>query len=119
MSASTMLAMIAPQFDSEAKRAEFLAAAELQTSRCFYGSNADLAVAYRAAHMIEMKNRITGEAGNVTSKKEGDLSQSFSSVNSKGDPNLNQTHFGKQLQGLQNSSNLHLGVTGGYGRCGG
>ena len=119
MSVSTVLTAIAPQYDLETDRATFLSLAENQTSRCFYGNNADLAVALRAAHMMYLKNRLTGEAGNVSSKKEGDLSQSFASVNSKGDSNLNQSHFGKQLQGLQNSSNLHIHVTGGLGRCGG
>ncbi|MCK4818387.1 DUF4054 domain-containing protein, partial [bacterium] len=64
MSASAVLSVIAPQFDSTPNRDTYLQLAENQTSRCWYGSNADQAVALRAAHMMALNTsalRTNGE----------------------------------------------------------
>lgn len=117
MSVSSMLSVIASQFDSVDNRSEFINLASLRINRCRFGAKADLATAYMAAHMIAMSNtayRQDGTAGAVTSKREGDLSINFGSTKSKEvDGDLEQTSFGKHYLSLQNASGVMIGVTGG------
>lgn len=89
---------------------------EGQTSRCFYGANADRAVALRAAHMLSLDKsvlRTNGETGAISSKKEGDLSIGFVAGAGQGINDLDQTHYGKQLKGLRKGSGSFIGVSGG------
>jgi hypothetical protein len=118
MSASSVLSVIASKYDSVANRNEFIALAELRVNRCWFGEKADLAVAYMAAHLITLDGensiRSNGEAGSITSKREGDLAISFSSTSVAGDgEDLNLTHYGVQYQSLASGSGLAIGVTGG------
>jgi len=116
MSASAILSVIAPQFDDVSGRDEYLSMAENQTNRCWYGVNADRAVALRAAHMMALDKslaRTNGETGAISSKKEGDLAIGFVAGAGKGIFDLDQTHYGKQLQGLSAGSGMYIGVTGG------
>lgn len=119
MSASAVLSVIAPQFDSVSARNEYIAMAENQTNRCWFGANADRAVALRAAHMLALDTsllRANGETGAISSKKEGDLSIGFVAGAGQGVNDLDQTHYGKQLQGLTAGGGMFLGVTGGNDR---
>ena len=116
MSASSVLSVIAPQFDSVSGRSEYLSMAEGQTNRCFYGTNADRAVALRAAHMMSLDKsllRTNGETGAISSKKEGDLAIGFATGMNQDSGDLDQTHYGKQLKGLANGSGAFISVTGG------
>lgn len=116
MSASAVLSVIASQFDDVAGRSDYLSMAEGQTSRCFYGTNADRAVALRAAHMMSLDKsllRTNGETGAISSKKEGDLAIGFVAGAGRGINDLDQTHYGKQLKGLANGSGPAIAVTGG------
>lgn len=119
MSASTKLSVIAPQYDDISGRDEYLSDAENATNRCWYGVNADRAVALRAAHMIALDRslaRTNGETGAISSKKEGDLSINFVAGVGQGMDDLDQTHYGKQLKALAQSGGAFLGVTGGRDR---
>ncbi len=118
--ASAWLGIIAPQFDSDPDRNDFLQLARDRTSTCFYGDNTELAVAYRAAHELVMRDRgistvIGGSSGEIASKREGDLAISFhkGNVSSKGDADLSLTSYGVQLIGLRAGSGAFIGVTGG------
>lgn len=117
MSVSNILSVIAPQYNSTAGRDTFIQMAENLTNRCWYGVNADLAVALRSAHMMALNTaslRLNGEAGAISSKKEGDLSIAFQNVSSGfNDSDLSQTHYGRQLIGLVKTGGMFLGVTGG------
>lgn len=116
MSAATILSVLAPQFDSTANRDDFLELAENKTSRCWYGKNADEAVALLAAHMLALasdSNRVNGETGAISSKKEADLAIGFVAGAGQGINALDQTYFGKQLKNLRNAGGFFLGITGG------
>jgi hypothetical protein len=114
MSASSVLSAIAPQFDSQANRDTFLTLAENKTNRCLFGVNADEAVALRAAHMMTLATRTLGEAGAVSSKKEGNSSINYVAGAGHGISGLDQTYFGKQLKQLIAQSGPAVGITGGY-----
>lgn len=120
MSVLSILQTIAPDLASDPNVQDNIALAELQTNRCWYGAKADYAVALRTAHNMSLNTsplRSNGEAGAVTTKKEGDLSISFGKTgNSKSNDPLDQTHYGIQLKKLRMSSGPFLGVTGGNGR---
>lgn len=120
MSVSTVLSVLAPQFDTTSDRDTYLQLSENLTSRCFYGVNADMAVALRAAHMMSLNTsvlRANGETGAISSKKEGDLSIGFVAGAGQGINDLDQTHYGKQLKGLTKSSGTFIGVSGGNVRA--
>lgn len=119
MSVSSTLSVIAPQFDSEANRADYIALAVNRVNRCWYGENADLATALWAAHMMALNlndNRQNGETGAISSKKEGDLSINFVAGAGQGIYDLDQTHYGKQIKNLRSGGGFFLGVTGGNAR---
>jgi hypothetical protein len=117
MSASTILAAIAPQFDNSAYRADHLELATLRVSVGWFGAKYDFAVALVAAHMLSLNtssDRQNGETGTIASKKEGDLSISFSSggmSDAMGD--YDQTHYGKQFINLRKSCGIAMSITGG------
>lgn len=116
MSASSVLSIIAPQFNDVSNRNDFLSLAILQISSDWFADKYDLAVAYLTAHMMSLDTsllRQNGETGAISSKKEGELSITFSSSNSKGDGNFNQTHYGKQYAQLRDSCGFIVGITGG------
>ena len=118
MSVSSVLSVIASQYDSVAGRSEFIGLAGLRVNRCVFGDKADLATAYVAAHMIALSTpefRQEGAVGAITSKREGDLSISFAagSEGKQDDGDFGQTHFGRQFLSLQNSSEVFVGVLGG------
>ena len=117
MSVLTVLETIAETYSVNPKVNNFIALAELQTNRCWFGTKADYAVALRTAHMMSMTTsslRNNGEAGAVSSKKEGDLSITFNTGTDTSD--LSQSHFGKTLMELQKQGGAFTGVTGGNDR---
>lgn len=111
---SQYLDLVAPEFSSNANKSTYLEMAQGRTSSCFYGSNYSQAVALMAAHMmaLALSRPAGGDAGQVTSKREGDLSISFGAVSGVS-ADLAQTKYGVQLAGLRRASGPALGVTGG------
>ena len=119
MSVETFVNALIPQYKDDEDMAAYIALSECQTNRCWYGCKSDYAVALRVAHLYTLnKGRPTGDAGSVASKKEGDLSIGYAAGSGKGINDLDQTHYGKQLQGLAKQGGAFMGVTGGNGRCG-
>jgi hypothetical protein len=123
VSASTVFDAIAPSLASDPNKALFLTLAVDRVSSCrFAGTKYDLAVALRAAHDLTLAKqtesglRANGEAGAVTSKREGDLSVSFagSAGVTASNSDLDQTVYGKRLKGLMRGTVPAVGVTGGY-----
>ena len=114
--ASEILSAIAPQFDDASGRQTFLDLSESRTSSTFFGTNRPEAVAYRAAHMLDLAANATalsGSSGPMTSKKEGDLAVSFGTTQGMGDSvYLSQTAYGRMLLDLMKSSGPAAGVTG-------
>jgi hypothetical protein len=124
MSASSVLSIIAPQFDSATNRSDWLALAETRVNRCRFGTKADLAVAYMTAHMMTLNPDSSGDFGSgggatgaITSKREGDLAISYanpgSAVKSTGDMDLTSTVYGIQFLSLQKASGMAIAITGG------
>lgn len=117
MSYSAVFDAIAPQYSADSGKATFLSLAVNRTSACIFGDNYDLAVALRAAHMMVLRDRRSGSPGAASSKREGGLGITYSQA-SKGDPDLSQTHYGVQLQGLINGNVGAISVLGaGFGVC--
>ena len=100
--ASDILSIIAPQFDSEASRQGHLDQAETSTSTTHFGALRARAVALRAAHTLKLATDTArnGDAGPVTSKREGDLGISFGSSRGSGSGYLQLTSYGQELAAL-------------------
>ncbi len=105
------LLLIAPEFiliDPE-RLESFIELAECQVSETVFGCSYKLAVAYLAAHMLALSERNTnsgtnGQAGNVISKKEGDLALGYSlpSSLSSSEGELETTSYGIEYLRLRN-----------------
>ena len=116
--ASEILSAYAPAFDGDATRDTHLAIAEGCTSSTRFRVNRPLAVALRAAHTLCLSSGSSafagGSSGPITSKSEGDLSVSY--AQSRGGAGyscgLDATPYGRELQGLINSSIAGVAVTG-------
>ena len=120
MNASSIAQALAPQLAALPTWATYEALARMQTNACTFGEKTELAVALRALHTATLSTtRPTGEAGAVTSKKEGDLSIGFGGSGSAGSAtgSLNSTHWGQQLQDLITGATAFAGVTGVGGFC--
>lgn len=111
-----ILDMIAPQFVADTNKLSFIELATMRTNANVFGENYNLAVALRSAHMLTLSKRASGDAGQVSSKREGDLQISYfqdSSASSTDNGDLGMSHYGKQLIGLINGVIPAVGVTGG------
>jgi len=113
---SAILDVIAPQFSAHPNKADFLVLAESRTNACYYGAQANYAIALRAAHLLTLvSTRPNGETGNISSKSEGDLSLSYGGSGQAGnDGDLPATYYGQQLLSLRRGSGVAIGVTGGW-----
>lgn len=101
MTVNEILQAINPNLYNDANRDIYIELATNQTDRCYFGVNYNLAIALRASHMYVLANRPNGETGQINSKKEGDLSVSFSAgKSSEASDDLSQTNYGMQLQTL-------------------
>ena len=118
-SATSIFDIIASQFADNANKASYIAWSRAQTSKETYGVAYERAIALRAAHMMTLDNDLArvagGSGGNISSKKEGDLSISFDGSVTAGDRNadLKQTHYGVQLLGLRRGAVTAIAATGG------
>lgn len=109
---------VAPIYKNETDKEVYFSMAAGRTSSCAYGTNYNMAVALRAAHLMELAKGTdfsgSGAAGPVTGKKEGQLSISYGAGSSETDgSDLSMTKYGKQLQGLSRGNIAAVGVTGG------
>ena len=103
MTVDSILSLIAPQFNDIANKNDYINLARLRVNACLFGDKTNMAIAYMAAHLIAVSNdpaREKGEAGNITSKKEGDLSVTFGNFNTDGNSDLNLTSYGQSFQGM-------------------
>ena len=106
---SDMLNTVAPEFDADALRDEFLDIAASLMSATAWGAQFALAQAYLAAHMLKQMRLSEAEAGAgagsgsgaITSLTDGDLSISYGSASSSvaamtaGDAELAETRYGR------------------------
>lgn len=104
---------LAPAYSADPLKSVYIEIATSRTNACAFGTQANLAIALRAAHMLVLSKRSTGEAGQVASKSEGDLSLSYFSAGDPTGDDLSLTHYGKQLMGLLKGNIPAVGVTGG------
>jgi len=109
--ASQIFDAIAPQLAGSINKALFLDLAGGLTSSCYFQTNYNLAIALRAAHMMTLANRLTGDSGQVTGKSEGNASISYAQTQNDNN-DLSATSYGVQLQGLINSGVGGVSVTG-------
>lgn len=105
--------VLAPQYAADPRIPDLIALAELETSTC-YGDKYNYAVALRVCHELALDDLRggsgdgtdsgSGEAGSITSEKEGDLARSYGKVGSGSSSGsaLSQTRWGLKLIGLQN-----------------
>lgn len=102
MAVLDVLKAIAPEFENEdpARLDTFIGLAECQVSQDVFDCDYELAVAYLSAHMLALSNRNSngsnGLAGNITGKKEGDLSINYAlpSALNTADGTLTTTSYG-------------------------
>jgi hypothetical protein len=118
-SASVIFDRIAKQWKDDPDKAAYIAEARDQTSVNFYAKNYELAVALRAAHNMAIDKQGTegGQTGGgeVSSKKEGDLSISYhkgSSTGSVTDEYFNKSIYGIRLKALRTGSGVTVSVAG-------
>jgi hypothetical protein len=89
----------------------YISLAEQQISSCYFGDNRNLAVALQACHDYSVGQR-GGDAGTISSKKEGDLAVTYSAGGGVS-TDLGQTSFGLALQRLiRKSGGGAISVTG-------
>jgi hypothetical protein len=118
MTASQIVDLIAPQYSTDPNKASFLQLASDRTNACVFGDNYQMAIAFRACHMMAKRDIATstgGTGGQVSSKREGDLQVSFFKSTSTGntDSDLSETSYGNDLLGLINGTIPAIAVTGG------
>lgn len=111
--ASEILSTIAPQFDSEVTRQGHLDLAEASTNSTYFGAQRSRAVALRAAHSLKLATDTArnGDAGQISSKREGDLGISFGTAKGSGSGYLQLTAYGQELAALI-AAYPSAGVTG-------
>ena len=117
-SASSILDIIAPQYTTDPNKASFIVLARGRTNTCVFGDNTELAVAYRAAHMMAKRDIASdtgGGGGQLAGKREGDLAITYHKSSSGGstDSDLSETSFGNDLLGLMKGNIPAVGVLGG------
>lgn len=94
---------IAPGFAANPAKPTYIELAEDRTSACAFGTRRNHAVALRAAHAmtIDLGGDQSGSGGQITGKKEGNLSLTFAAPSANdSDDDLSMTKYGKQLKGL-------------------
>ena len=121
MTIAEVISDIAPEFDNEdpARIDRFIGYAESQVSSNEFLTKYDLAVAYLTAHVLSLSGRndtegTNGNAGNITQKKEGDLSLSFalpSALNNSQDGTLMSTSYGLEYLRLRDMCIITMSAT--------
>ena len=110
MAIEDVLLAIAPEFAlvAPARLTTFIDFAENQISQTLFEGDYELVVAYLAAHMLALSERNSnagnnGQAGSITSKKEGDLSLGYGSpaTTNNSDVTLFLTSYGIEFVRLR------------------
>ena len=116
MSVSSILSDIAPQFDGDAARDDFISLARNRVNYEYFCNNAEVAHAYMTAHMMTIRDLSQKTGGistsGLTQLKEGDLSISMKGGSSADESELATTSYGKEFIDLQKSSGVGIGLTG-------
>jgi len=107
----SIIEAICPGLYTDTNRDTFITLSYTETSESFFGTVYNKAVALRASHDWVLAQRTTGDSGSISSKKEGDLSINYSTVDSSDDPLL-LTSYGQQLRGLIKSRAGAVSVAG-------
>ncbi len=96
-SPSEILSAVAPKFDSVdgARLSTVLGLATSQVGSVF-GTQRNTAIAYLAAHMLEIGNAASGSGGIITEETEGGLSRSYS-----GNANTKPTAYDRTVYGQE------------------
>ncbi len=101
-----------PTLFSSASLTMYIDLAAQRTSQTCFGDNYGLAVALRAMHMFSLDSRAggSGDAGTVSSKREGGLAVSYSQNETTGNASLSQTSFGLELLSLIKSNCVGISI---------
>lgn len=103
MTPGEYLAVICPSILTVSGCGGFITMAEELTSSGYFGSQYNMAVALRAAHMYVLNRKRNGEAGMVTQKMEGRMSVSYGGMDFLNNE-LQLTSYGMQLLNLINTT---------------
>lgn len=107
-----VITVLTPQYAGDVRIPDMIALAEMETSSC-YGEKYNYAVALRVSHMLALDDLRggsgdgtdsgSGEAGSISSEKEGDLARAYgnSGSGSSSGSDLTQTRWGLKLIDLQ------------------
>lgn len=105
---------VAPEFETTDETAlarvdRFIDRAAEEINRDVWGTKADEATAYLAAHKLAMRSRaaIGGSAGAVTRRKNGDFEEQYASTTAAGAGEYGSTVYGSEFARLLGG----LGVT--------
>jgi hypothetical protein len=117
LSPGEIIATICPELSGSPSLQAYLGMAVEMTSRGFFGSLYNHAVAYRACHFFTLFGDIQGGGesemtgtGPIASKSEGGLAVSYAvAAAMPGDSDLNNTKYGKMILGLM-KSRARMGV---------
>lgn len=94
---------IAPEYaiEDSSKLGRFIGYAAEDVNREFFGTRADRATAYLAAHMLARSAASSSAAGAVTSEKVGDVSVSYAVNSAAGAADLATTSYGSEFVRLR------------------
>jgi len=112
--ASQIIQVKCPGLYADANLSMYIEMATQLSDSCFFGSNYQLAIALRACHDYTLDQRNAGQAGQISSIKEGDLAIAYATSKVEGDEDLSQTNYGKKLMYLIKSGPGGSSITG-YG----
>jgi len=117
MTALEYMAVIAPNLAAMPNASVFIDMARTELGVSYFGDQFEIALAYLTAHKMTLLTdtaRSGGTAGGVSSKSEGSLSISFSSIGAGSANSLYQTHFGVEFVRIRNTCSMPgIAVTGG------
>lgn len=106
---SQLLDVLASQYATDPNKDIYLEIATSRTSTCAFGEKYNYAIALRAAHLLMIRDQ-KGIAGQTTSRREGDLAETYNNKTNSSD--LENTSYGQELQSLINGNILRFGITG-------
>lgn len=119
-----LIAYLPPEYADSKRLDAWIMGASHHVSACYFKKAYVYALSLLVCHLAALESRGTdGDAGAVTSKREGDISVSYGST--KGDDDdawLSSTSFGQQFLLLRKQYSPRPGVTGAVrmqGFCGG
>ena len=112
LTASQIIQVKCPELYADANLSVYIEMATQLSDSCFFGTNYQLAIALRACHDYTLDQRDAGQAGQISSVKEGDLAIAYAISKAEGSEDLSQTSYGKKLIALIESGPGGSSVTG-------